>query len=511
MTFRSVLFSSGPAGIRPEVCDAPACFGDLNLDQVVEAITAHKQDYDLEPFFYAPLSDTGVIEDRQAVFRDLEQEDLFAQVEAFANEMQAMRRCLAQADKLHYRYQKERWFLQAVSVYAEAVRRLARDLSVAELKSRGLAAFRDDLLDYARSAPFASLVADIRDLLTELASVRYTLQIKDLSVRVRKYEAEIDHSAEVLATFANFQRGIVKDYAVTFPDGPDMNHVEAGVLDLVAKLYPEVFAHLDAFSAANAGFLAEGVQTFDREIQFYLAFLEHVACFRRAGLQVCYPHVSATDKAVYDLEGYDLALAHKLIGAGAPVVCNDFGLTGPERFIVVTGPNQGGKTTFARAFGQLHYLASLGCPVPGRAAQLFLFDQLFTHFERQEATTNLRGKLQDDLMRIHAILEQATPSSLVILNEIFTSTTLSDAIFLSRNVLDRLLQLDALGVCVTFIDELASLSEKTVSLVSGVAPDNPTVRTYKLVRRPADGLAYAWAIAEKYRLTYAALRERLTP
>ncbi|MCL5670227.1 MAG: hypothetical protein M1423_02860 [Acidobacteria bacterium] len=113
------------------------------------------------------------------------------------------------------------------------------------------------------------------------------------------------------------------------------------------------------------------------------------------------------------------------------------------------------------------------------------------------------------MLRIRQILESATTKRILIMNESVLSTALSDALYLSRRIMEQIIQRDMLCVSVTFLDEISALSESTVSMVSTVNPQDPAQRTFKIVRRPADGLAYAVAIAEKYHLTFDAISCRI--
>jgi len=504
----SILFPDPTEADRAEEHDQPQFVGDLLLDQVVKSLTSRRGEYRLAPYFSAPLHTTQAVDYRQQVFRDLDGTPSAGHLARFGQRMATVHRALNYAAEVRAPQVSSRWTLDGATEYAEAVRDLHAHLAAAPLRSTALRAFTDYLTGYLASEPFTRLAAEARQITGELDRLRYSLTIRGLRVTVRPYDQEEDYAAQVAATFERFRHGEVKPYQVEYRDTTTVGHIEAQALERIARLFPAQFATLERFRAEHRDFIDPTIALFDRQAQFYLAYLDHLRPLRTAGLDFCYPQVTdARQIEVHDT--FDLALCAKLTEDSTPIVRNDIRVEGHERIIVVTGPNQGGKTTYARTIGQLCHLARLGLPVPGTSARLPLIDTVFTHFERGENLTDLRGKLQDDLIRIHDILRDARDRSLIILNEIFTSTTLQDALALSTGILEQATRLDALCVCVTFIDELAALNEKTTSVVAGVDPADPTIRTFRLEPRPADGRAYAVALAAKHRLTYRDVMEVL--
>ena len=311
VTFQSILFDEPEIGTNIDNLQAPEFFKDLYLDQVVHAITEDWKDYKLAPFFYLRLNDLDAISYRQEVMRDLEDVRLMDAIKSFSAQIRTMRERLKQAKDLYFKYATERAFLGAVEIYYQAIERLIQEFSALDIQSRGLLALREYLTSYTGSDSFRNLVTEAEKLRLDLADIKYCLVLKDDSVTVRHYDGESDYSTAVEETFSKFRRQTAKDYRVKVPIRDGMNHIQARVLDGVALLYPDVFRALDDFSAAHADYLDDRIARFDREIQFYVAYLTYVGKFRHTGLSFCLPQLSRTSKEIRGCDAFDIALADK--------------------------------------------------------------------------------------------------------------------------------------------------------------------------------------------------------
>src|SRR5271156_1615034 len=117
MRFESILFEQPGAGPELGGPEEPDFFADLNLDQVLESMTAGREQYELKPLFYAPLHEVDAVRYRHEVLLDLEMHEVLEPVTRFAETMRRMREHLEQVQKLHYPLQKQAWFLDAVEIY----------------------------------------------------------------------------------------------------------------------------------------------------------------------------------------------------------------------------------------------------------------------------------------------------------------------------------------------------------------------------------------------------------
>ncbi|MCB9439868.1 MAG: DNA mismatch repair protein MutS [Mycolicibacterium sp.] len=504
--FRSILYTGNTDG--PE-CAEPDCLADLHLDDVISAIGRHDDD-ELHRMYRCWARDVDEVAYRHEVFRDLSS-GVREPVTSFVDGIGAMRGQLATASALMHPLGRQGWQLDAMSTYLRAVVDLHTALSTAEPSGRGLSALCDYLDCYRRSEAFTSLERDTVRVREELGAIRYSLHIKGLRLEVDQYRGEPEYSDQVAELFSRFRRGAVRDYRISYPSYPGMSGAEEQILDRVAKLFPDQFAALAAHCRRYPNVIDPTLSRFATEVRFYLAYLRFMDRFTdTAHNRFCYPTVTA-EAGRLDAEGaYDLALATKGLPDQACPVTNEVRLGGAERIVIVTGPNQGGKTTLARTIGQLAYLSALGCPVPAARATVTLPDAVFTHFERQERVASLHGKLDDELLRIRDILARASARSVIVMNESFASTSLSDALAIGTDVLHRIIGIGCIAVYVSFLDELSRLDPACVSMVGGVDPADPTARTFRFGRRRADGLAHADALATKYGLAPDVLRRRVS-
>lgn len=146
-----------PEGDSPAAGADAGTLRDLNLDQIIAAVTAGRERYDLAPFFAAPMVDAETAVWRHAVFRDLESPALRAAVEQFAVGMRQCREALAVADRLYYALQKQFWHHEAARLYCETLRALSHELDAAGVRSPGFRPLGRHVADLVGACDFRVL------------------------------------------------------------------------------------------------------------------------------------------------------------------------------------------------------------------------------------------------------------------------------------------------------------------------------------------------------------------
>ncbi len=509
MQYHSILFPYG----RPRERVSDELLRDLRIDSVLSMLS-HGPDQLKYDTCYLPLTDKDSVLFRHAVFQDIMRSDLHPVFIGFQELMDSLGFMEETLKRLSMPVLRSRYLLNRMIEYKKHVLFLCDTLTRAPLQSEGLRQFASDLAEYTRSDVFQALCEDTDTLKKELEEVTYTITVRDNHIAVRKLppdafdeQEKTAFEKEINVFFDKFIHGRA-DFSPATAQNWEMNPVEEEILKALMKLFPEPFSHLDTFYRKREKFVPEELVSYHQDLGFYTVWLEYILPRQADHMGFCFPMITDRKDGIIASNCFDLILADQKRKEGQQVIRNNLILNPGEHILVLTGPNQGGKTTYARMLGQLFYLGSLGIPVPGTAVKFFLPDRIFTHFERQESQETLNGKLKDDILRIHDILEHASENSLILINEMFSSTTLQDAAWLGKEILSRIEKIGSLCLYVTFINELSSWLPGTVSLISQIGEDRKE-RTYQIVRDKSDGRAYARTMVQKYALTYEEISERI--
>jgi DNA mismatch repair ATPase MutS len=188
------------------------------------------------------------------------------------------------------------------------------------------------------------------------------------------------------------------------------------------------------------------------ELAFYLGCLNLEERLRSQGNVVCFPQPYPLGEQIRSANGlYDVCLSLQL---GRPLVPNDLRADG-KRLIVVTGANQGGKSTFLRAIGIAQLMMQCGMFVPAAAFRCNVCNGVFTHYRREEDPGMESGKFDEELRRMDEIVAHVTPDSMVLFNESFSSTNEREGAEIAQGIVTALIERGILVVFVTHQYELA--------------------------------------------------------
>lgn len=188
------------------------------------------------------------------------------------------------------------------------------------------------------------------------------------------------------------------------------------------------------------------------ELAFYLGCVNLYNRLTDAGVPTCFPEptpIGAQSFACRDLRDVGLCLASGKPVSGNTIDAHDAAL------VIVTGANEGGKSTFLRSVGTAQLMMQAGMFVASQSLRANVTNGVFTHFKREEDVTMTHGKFDEELARMSAIADFIGPQSMLLCNESFASTNEREGSEIARGIIDAMLECGVKVVYVTHMYDLA--------------------------------------------------------
>jgi MutS domain V len=237
-----------------------------------------------------------------------------------------------------------------------------------------------------------------------------------------------------------------ESYSFTIPPRDEngfksLEEIQGRGINLVANSVAQSADHVKSFFAMLR-----------LELAFYLGCLNLHDRLAGKGEPACFPEplpagqLTLTTQGIYDV-GLTLHLQNRVIG-------NDVNADG-KSLVMITGANQGGKSTLLRSLGLAHLMMQAGMFVGARSFRADVCNGVFTHYKREEDATMERGKLDEELSRMSAIAGQITRHSILLCNESFASTNEREGSEIARQVVSAMLRKQIKVFFVTHMYDLA--------------------------------------------------------
>lgn len=199
-------------------------------------------------------------------------------------------------------------------------------------------------------------------------------------------------------------------------------------------------------------YLEEGLEfyaEFYYESCFYLGCANLISRFRELGFVLCVPEIAEPGEPVTEFKGlYDLSLA---IFTEQRPIPNE--LEAKADLFIISGANQGGKSTWLRSIGGAQIFMQCGMLVPAIRYKSRIYRDIFTHFGRKEDKIMNSGRFDEELRRMDQIMEHMTKDSVLFMNESFASTTEPEGALILKNITDALYELGIVVFTVTHLFE----------------------------------------------------------